>query len=363
MKILYAIQGTGNGHLSRARDIIPILQLKGELDILVSGVQADVELPYPIKYSFKGLSFIFGKKGGVDLYQTYKNSHIKKLFEEIKSLPIEKYDLIINDFEPVSAWASFLKNKACISLSHQAAVVNKKSPQPKHKDLLGKAILKNYAPTTFQFGFHFQEYDNNIFTPVIRKQIRALSPENKGHYTVYLPAYSDKRIIKVLAACKDTRWEVFSKHNKTSFNDKNVFIYPINNESFIESLAAAEGVLCGAGFETPAEAMFLGKKLMVIPMKNQFEQHCNAAALKELGVPVLKGLKKKYADKIRSWVSDNEKVCVNYIDNTEQIIDSIFSLHFDISRNASIRPGRKANSTKAFRKISLKKILFKIAVN
>ena len=49
MKILYAIQGTGNGHLSRARDIIPVLQQKGELDILVSGIQADVDLPYPVK--------------------------------------------------------------------------------------------------------------------------------------------------------------------------------------------------------------------------------------------------------------------------------------------------------------------------
>ena len=50
MKILYAIQGTGNGHVSRARDIIPILQKKGDLDILVSGIQADVDLPYNIKY-------------------------------------------------------------------------------------------------------------------------------------------------------------------------------------------------------------------------------------------------------------------------------------------------------------------------
>ena len=83
MKILYAIQGTGNGHLSRARDIIPILQQKGEVDILVSGIQADVSLPYPVKYTFKGLSFIFGKKGGIDLIATYKKSNLKQLFKEI----------------------------------------------------------------------------------------------------------------------------------------------------------------------------------------------------------------------------------------------------------------------------------------
>ncbi len=100
MKILYAIQGTGNGHLSRARDIIPLLQQKGELDILVSGIQADVELPYPVKYKFKGLSFIFGKNGGVDLIATYKKSNLKKLYKEIKSLPVEEYDLVITILNP-----------------------------------------------------------------------------------------------------------------------------------------------------------------------------------------------------------------------------------------------------------------------
>jgi hypothetical protein len=55
MKVLYAIQGTGNGHLSRAREIIPILQNQVEtLDLLVSGAQHQVEYEHEIKYRFKG---------------------------------------------------------------------------------------------------------------------------------------------------------------------------------------------------------------------------------------------------------------------------------------------------------------------
>ncbi|NDC42475.1 MAG: glycosyl transferase, partial [Chitinophagia bacterium] len=46
MKILFAIQGTGNGHLSRARDVYPELLKYGETDVLISGIQADVTLPY-----------------------------------------------------------------------------------------------------------------------------------------------------------------------------------------------------------------------------------------------------------------------------------------------------------------------------
>ena len=87
MKVLYAIQGTGNGHVSRANEIIPFLEKKCELDILLSGTQADVGLNYPVKFKRKGLCFIFGKKGGVDMYKTFKQMHSKKFLSEIKALP------------------------------------------------------------------------------------------------------------------------------------------------------------------------------------------------------------------------------------------------------------------------------------
>lgn len=95
MKVLYAIQGTGNGHLSRAQAVIPVLMSKDiELDILISSIQADIEIPYEVKYRFKGLSFIFGKKGGVDVSRTYLTANTARLKKEINRLPIENYDLI-----------------------------------------------------------------------------------------------------------------------------------------------------------------------------------------------------------------------------------------------------------------------------
>ena len=360
MKILYAIQGTGNGHLSRARDIIPILQTKGELDILVSGIQADVELPYPVKYKFKGLSFIFGKNGGVDLVATYKKSNLKQLYREIKSLPVEEYDLVINDFEPVSAWACKMKHKTCIGLSHQAAVINKKSPKPKKKDLVGKAVLNNYAPVTDAYGFHFGAYDKNIFTPVIRSQVRNAGPETKDHYTVYLPAYSDERIIKVLSEIKNSNWQVFSKHSTKEYKEKNIHLRPINNDAFIESIISCTGMLCGAGFETPAEALYLKKKLMVIPMKGQYEQQCNAAALKTMGVPVLKTLKKKHVEKIQEWVNGKQYIPVNYSNSTERIISMIIKKYGSVSDKKKIVPGKAIHSVKKLKDKSLGKILNQI---
>lgn len=325
MKILYAIQGTGNGHISRARDIVPILAKLGELDVLVSGIQADVELGFPVKYQFEGLSLIFGKKGGVDVVQTFRKSNMKRLTEEIKRLPVEDYDLVLSDFEPVSAWACYRARKTCIGLSHQAAVLHEKAPNPKKFDPVGKIVLKKYAPVTTSFGFHFQAYAEGIFTPVIRQQVRQLAVSDHGYYTVYLPAYDDQRILKTLSKFKNVHWEVFSKHTKKAYEVGNVAVQPVRNEAFLESLACATGVLCGAGFETPAEVLFLGKKLMVVPMRGQYEQQCNAAALKEMGVPVIKSLRKKHHAKIGEWLANGTPPQVDYPDLTEQLLASIVS--------------------------------------
>jgi uncharacterized protein (TIGR00661 family) len=329
MKILYAIQGTGNGHLSRARDVVPALQKHGDVDVLVSGIQADVKLPFAVKYQFKGLSFVFGKNGGVDIVSTYLKMDLNLLKKDIEKIPVEQYDLIINDFEPITAWACKQKGLQCISLSHQSAVLSKSAPKPTKNDVLGKSVLKYYAPTTMQYGFHFFEYDKNIFTPVIRQEVRNLKPANKRYYTVYLPAYDDDKLLKNLKKFKTTQWQVFSKHNKKVIIDENVIIQPINNEAFLKSMANCTGVLCGAGFETPAEALYLGKKLLVIPMKTQYEQQCNAAALQSMGIPVVKSLKKKHHAVIKDWIEYGKIISVNYPDKTDEIVKMVINNHYN----------------------------------
>jgi uncharacterized protein (TIGR00661 family) len=326
MKILYAIQGTGNGHLARAEDIVPVLQKKGDVDIFVSGAQADLDLPYPVAYRSKGLSFYFGKNGGVDIIRTINKNNTKDIYKEIRNFPIQKYNLIINDFEPISAWSARIHRKPCVSLSHQASLLSSKVPKPGHSDPLGSWILKNYAPADKHVGFHFSEFDDNIFTPVIRNRIRSCQPSNNGHYTVYLPAYDDRKLVPLLMRITGVRWQVFSKHTKTPYHVARVSVYPINNDAFTKSMASSEGILCGAGFETPAEALFLKKKLMVVPMKKQYEQHYNAAALKDMGIPVLKKLKKKHLGKLQDWIDGGKPIDVDYGDVAEAAINRAISL-------------------------------------
>ncbi len=322
MKILYAIQGTGNGHVARAFDIIPELRKYGQVDLVLSGNQCDIELPWEIKYRYKGMSFIFGKKGGVDLWATIKNMDPWRFIKEMTAVPVGDYDVVLNDFEPVVAWACLLRGVDCTGLSHQSAVLHPDAPLPDKVDLLGRLILKYYAPVKKSYGFHFKKLGKQISTPVIRRDVRESEITNKGHYTVYLPAYDDATICRVLSQFPQVKWQVFSKHNKQPFITDNVEVYSVDKNSFTKSMVAATGILCTAGFETPAEALFLGKKLCVMPMKGQYEQQCNAALLSEMGVVVIDDITRAI-DQISQWLATPEQITVYYPDTTAQLIDEV----------------------------------------
>lgn len=352
MKILYAIQGTGNGHITIARDLVPRLQKYATVDVLISGMQVEISLPFPVKYKLNGLGFVFGKSGGIDYLETYKKNKLRNFYEEIKQLPVQNYDLVISDFEPISSWACYFKKVNCIGISHQAAVLNKKSPRPSNNDIIGEAVLKYYAPTNHSIGFHFLAYDKNLYTPLIREEVRTLDVSESNNYVVYLPAYSDKKIIQFLRQFEQENWIVFSKHTKESYKSKNITIKKIENESFLKNLATCKGIICGAGFQTPSEALFLHKKLLVIPMKGQFEQQCNAEALRLIGIPIIKSLKEKHFSTVKEWLQDDKIIGFDYPDIANSIIDQILKL----ANRRQLKPNALPSKFKEFRSLILSKI-------
>lgn len=335
MKILYAIQGTGNGHLARATEIVPILKSMADTDVLVSGTQADLKVPFKIDYSFSGMSFIVGQNGGVDILETIRRMPLLNFIHDIRNLPIEKYDLVISDFEPVSAWACFLRRKICIGLSHQNAVLHPSAPQPEFKDIVGKLILNHYAPTKIKYGFNFKPSSPAIFPPVIRSAIRNADSTVKPHYTVYLPAYSNEQIQEVLSQNPDTQWQVFSKHSKDNYTVGNIQFQPVSLAGFTKSFLSCTGLICTAGFEGPAEAIFMGKKLCVIPMKDQYEQYCNAAYLKSMGIKVLDQFTNSHHE-LTDWIQNSTALQIKFPDLTIEILKSILKKHgsFEMNHNS-----------------------------
>lgn len=326
MKVLYAIQGTGNGHLARATEIVPILKSLADTDVLVSGTQADLKVPFKIDYQLSGMSFIIGENGGVDLWQTIKKMPVMQFLKDIRELPVKEYDLIISDFEPVSAWACKLRSKECIGLSHQNAVLHRSAPKPEFTDPVGQFILKHYAPARFKYGFNFKPFPPSIFPPVIRHDIRNAESTQKPHYTVYLPAFSDQQIQDVLSGIPDIEWQVFSKHSKSSYAIGNIHFQPVSLHAFTKSFLTCTGLLCTAGFEGPAEAIYMGKKLCVIPMKKQYEQYCNAAYLKSMGIKVLDHFSNS-APELADWIQNSPTLEIKFPDITREILENIFVNH------------------------------------
>ena len=98
MKILYGVQGTGHGHISRARVILPRLREIAQVDVLISGYNFKLHLDGEITYKARGISLAYDRKGSVDVLETALHIQPVKLFQDIQSLPIEDYDFVVNDY-------------------------------------------------------------------------------------------------------------------------------------------------------------------------------------------------------------------------------------------------------------------------
>lgn len=332
MKILYAVQGTGNGHLMRATELIPAFRAvkKLEIDVLVSGTQHELELPFDVKYRLNGLSFAFGKTGGIDYYATFKLLNSRKFIRDVIGLPVREYDLVISDFEPVASRAAMLRGVPCIALSNQAAVLHSAAPKPHDMDLASQFLLRHYAPAHKAIGFHYRSLDDRVFTPVIRQDVRRLQPSRKGHYCLYLPAYSDENILRTLRQLTPREWHVFSKTATNTTKHDTIYIHPLDSNRFLEKLASCDGVVCNAGFGTTSEALYLGKKMLVIPMQRQCEQQCNAAMLAQMGISVFGSFRAGNSASIQRWINTGAPIKQSYPDQNRDIVQFVLKSHCEI---------------------------------
>lgn len=323
MKIFYAVQATGNGHIARAIEILPFLEQYGTVDVFLSGSNSSLQSKLPVKFRSKGISLYYSPSGGLDYLKMYREFNIKKIWKEAKDLPVEKYDLVINDFESITAIACKRKKVASINFGHQASFQSDKSPRPDRKNWAGEWILKNYAPAKAYVGLHFRQYDDFIFNPIIKSDILNALPVSKDYITVYLPQFPDSLLASYFKQIKETRFEIFSKTAACLKTEGNITYIPINNSAFNESLINCYGIITGGGFETPAEALYLGKKLMCIPIQGQYEQKCNAKAAMSFGVSVIEKIGSDFSREIIQWLSAPHPEKLQLTHSTPQIIAQV----------------------------------------
>lgn len=326
MKIFYAVQATGNGHISRAMELLPLLQQLGTVDIFLSGDNSHLELDAPVKYRSKGISLFYNCRGGLDYWKMLKAFSPVAVFREIRDLPVEKYDLVLNDFDFITSAACSRKKIPSIHFGHQASFQSVHCPRPTQKNLTGEWLLKNYVSATRHIGLHFQSYDDFIYPAIVKKEILEAKPTDGGHITVYLPSYCERALHELLTNYPDTPFEVFSKECSSPFRSGHIRFFPVTRKGFNQSLINCHGILSGAGFETPAEALHLGKKIMAIPIRGQYEQHCNAAALRKMGVTCLPSIGPDFHHAFQHWIQQAPPSSVNYSGSATQCIETICSI-------------------------------------
>ncbi|TAN12219.1 MAG: glycosyl transferase [Chitinophagaceae bacterium] len=323
MKIFYAVQATGNGHISRAMELLPHLKKYGEVDIFLSGSNSTLPLNAPVAFRSQGLSLQYTCHGSLNYLRTLKQINFKRIRKEASDLPLKKYDLVLNDFEPITSLACKLKDIPSIHFGHQASFTTNKTPRPSKKNRIGEWILKNYASGTCNVGLHFNSYDDFIEPPVIKSEIWIADVVDKGHITVYLPSYCDKELITIFLRMKDIRFEIFSRQAKKIFCIDNISLLPVNKSSFNKSLISCRGIITSAGFETPSEALYLNKKLLVIPIKGQYEQLCNAAALRKMGIKVLDRINHVFYKEVAQWLLSSQPDNIIQFKPTVEIVDAL----------------------------------------
>ncbi|MEO3865706.1 MJ1255/VC2487 family glycosyltransferase [Rheinheimera fenheensis] len=283
MKILYGVQATGNGHISRARAMEPYLTKAGaQVDYLFSGREPSqfFDMQQFGHYSVKrGLTFIT-QAGRVNYWQSIKQASLRQLWQDITQLDVSSYDLIITDFEPITAHAARRAGKHSIALGHQYAFLHKIPMQ--HANMMTQRVFKHFAPAQTQLGLHWHHFNQPILPPIIDDAPHSAEvTENK--VLVYLPFEQQQQVISMLTPLTDYQFYLYGP-GLTAESLGHIHTHPPALQPFKHDLASCRFVLSNAGFELISEALQLNKCIMVKPLNGQMEQHSNALALKQLNL-------------------------------------------------------------------------------
>ncbi|BCX80618.1 hypothetical protein MIT9_P0192 [Methylomarinovum caldicuralii] len=318
MRILYGVQGTGNGHLTRARVMAPALRAAGiEVQYLFSGRPREKFFDMEVFGDWwwrRGLTFV-SRKGRIDYLRTLARVRdLPGFIHDVQALDLRGFDLVLNDFEPVSAWAARLDGVPVIGLGHQQAF---RYAIPKCRGgWHARLLLRWYAPAPLGLGLHWHHFGQPILPPLVEPlPVQATDPRR---ILVYLPFESLADIRRLLLNFPRWRFHVYHSQVPVPYADRNLRFHPFSRDGFQQDLAASAGVICNSGFEFISEALAAGKKILSKPLKGQWEQCCNAKALAELGWGTV--MARLDQDTVAAWLESGRAVQVRYPDVAAAIV-------------------------------------------
>lgn len=292
--ILYGVNGEGSGHSTRAKEVISHLQRQGHTVHIVSfdrGLR-NLSESFPVTEIF-GLRVTY-----INNRVRYRRTLVSNLIKvprrarSIKELSRlvedEKIDLVITDFEPLTAHVAHRKRLPLIAIDNQHAITNTRVSLPRGyaRDAATVKLVTHmmtphpdaYFVLSF-FPIPVKRRNTFLFPPILRQEVLNAMPRSGDYALVYVTSPA-----KDLAALlRQVRYKFIAYGFGHEGQDGNILFKKPGLATFLNDLAGCSAVIANAGFSLVSEALHLGKPYLAIPVRNQFEQTFNAYYVEKAG--------------------------------------------------------------------------------
>ncbi|WP_162340326.1 glycosyltransferase family protein [Cyclobacterium salsum] len=315
MKFLFIVQGEGRGHMTQAMVIGALLQQHGhDIGSVVLGSSdrrkaPDYFLeafPCPI-HRIQSPNFVTDKankaiKMGATLWDNvkklpYYTESIRKLDQLVVA---ERPDCILNFYDMLGGIYAMIypSRSSFVVIGHQYLIyhpdftfaqpggiqkllfkLNTKITCWNASKIIAlslwkpvrKAAVKNYS----------------VWPPMVKKSVRSALPLSGNFFLVYIvnSGYA-REIFELAKKYPEITIEAFWDAGEMPRRYQplaNLTFHQIDDRLFVEKLSQCKAYLSTAGFESIAEAMYLGKKTLMVPVEGQYEQQCNALDAEKSG--------------------------------------------------------------------------------
>jgi uncharacterized protein (TIGR00661 family) len=321
MKILYGLQTTGNGHIIRSTPVIAGLKARGhDVLTLLSGPSLDGRWDpgqfAPIEVR-RGLTFVH-EAGRIRYLKTGGQLQLLRFASEVEQFRPFDFDLVVTDYEPVSARIARIRGIPSIGLGHLYAFQHKVPVAG--GNLLTRMVMTKFAPTDVALGMHWHHFGQPLLPPAVSGDLPQPETPVQDLILVYMPFEDIDAVCDLLREFGDYRFHMYTRVDAEQ-RRANIRLRPVGRADFLADLARCNGVMSNAGFTLLSEALHLGKKIVAEPLLGQVEQTSNAAALEQLGLGAT--MYELDAARIRSWLSAPALAPMRYPDVQAAIVDWI----------------------------------------
>mgnify|MGYP001179522830 CR=1 FL=1 len=299
MRIIYGCNTQGQGHLSKAATLVPMLEARGhEVRVISSGPQPPSIYQFRWHRHFPGLPYVL-REGKTDYFQTVRNwsRALPQTFRGLQELRkvVQEFepDLIISDFEPLTG-SPFLQARCeVVSMCRQVALLDPDVPLPPvpitlQQRMIGTMIRTFTMGATRFHGFHYSPDSHRCLPPVIRNNLLRFPVSEGEHLFIYNYHHTGNGEIHRLLEWSNRRKipvRVYGYPGEISRGwHGHVLMQPSDRHQMMVDLATCRAALVTSGLTTPLEAFLLKKPCLTVPLEGQWEQYTNAWHLERAGM-------------------------------------------------------------------------------